>query len=319
MLLDTKPLVSVIIPTYCRPKLFEIALNSVLNQTYKNIEIFITDNSPDDRTKVLMEDYLKRFDNIIYEHHPEYTSADENWHRAMEYNNPEAEYVNWLMDDDVFLPRKIEIMLKVFEEYPELAMVTSYRQCIDLAGNPLPDFKSTAVACTKDSYIKGETAGRSILTGLWNFVGEPTTPLVRKSSMLGGTLGSATGVQNYFMADFPTWLHCFTQGGLVYLIDPLSQFRIHSGQDQYNINMMMTGLIRWGLEILFYWNKKVFLSNSQDFEWAYKGWLMMQANVIEAAERKDYDNIAALEKCIEIANNLETIYLSCNVRENLES
>lgn len=42
-----KPLVSVIIPTYCRPKLFKIALYSVLNQTYKNIEIFITDNSPD--------------------------------------------------------------------------------------------------------------------------------------------------------------------------------------------------------------------------------------------------------------------------------
>lgn len=310
MLLDTKPLVSVIIPTYCRPKLFEIALNSVLNQTYKNIEIFITDNSPDDRTKVLMEDYLKRFDNIIYEHHPEYTSADENWHRAMEYNNPEAEYVNWLMDDDVFLPRKIEIMLKVFEEYPELAMVTSYRQCIDLQGNILPDYNSTVVACERDSYITGSEAGKAILKNLWNFVGEPTTPLIRKTAMPNETLGSASGENEFFFSDFPTWLNCFIKGDLVYLVKPLSQFRIHPGQDQYNINMMMTGLIRWGIEILFYWNKKVFLSNSQDFELAYKSWLTMQANVVDAAEREYYGNDVALEKCIEIANELEIIYSS---------
>ena len=51
------PLVSVIIPTYCRPEYFELALKSVLNQTYKKIYIFITDNSPDTRTRDLMQSY----------------------------------------------------------------------------------------------------------------------------------------------------------------------------------------------------------------------------------------------------------------------
>ncbi|MDY3739991.1 MAG: glycosyltransferase [Selenomonadaceae bacterium] len=51
------PLVSVIISTYCRPEYFELALKSVLNQIYKNIDIFITDNSPDTRTRDLMQSY----------------------------------------------------------------------------------------------------------------------------------------------------------------------------------------------------------------------------------------------------------------------
>lgn len=51
------PLVSVIIPTYRRPEYFELALKSVLNHTYKKIYIFITDNSPDTRTRDLMQSY----------------------------------------------------------------------------------------------------------------------------------------------------------------------------------------------------------------------------------------------------------------------
>ena len=43
-----QPLVSIIIPTYKRPDTLERAINSVLNQTYKNIEVIVVDdNNPD--------------------------------------------------------------------------------------------------------------------------------------------------------------------------------------------------------------------------------------------------------------------------------
>ncbi len=42
------PLVSVVIPTYSRPVYLKRCVNSVLNQTYTNIEIFVVDdNNPD--------------------------------------------------------------------------------------------------------------------------------------------------------------------------------------------------------------------------------------------------------------------------------
>ncbi|HCT7697835.1 TPA: glycosyltransferase family 2 protein, partial [Proteus mirabilis] len=40
------PLVSVIIPTYGRPHFLEKALDSILSQSYKNIEIIVVDDNP---------------------------------------------------------------------------------------------------------------------------------------------------------------------------------------------------------------------------------------------------------------------------------
>ena len=57
---DVCPLVTVIIPTFNRPKFFREALESALNQTYRNIEIFVSDNSTDDATERLIQDYLAR-------------------------------------------------------------------------------------------------------------------------------------------------------------------------------------------------------------------------------------------------------------------
>ena len=57
------PLVSVIIPTYSRPKYLKRCLESVLNQTYKNIEIFVVDdNNPETEARIetekIMDEYV---------------------------------------------------------------------------------------------------------------------------------------------------------------------------------------------------------------------------------------------------------------------
>ena len=60
------PLVSVLIPTYNRKELLKRAINSVLNQTYKNIEIYVTDNASTDGTFEVMQELLKNDKRIIY-------------------------------------------------------------------------------------------------------------------------------------------------------------------------------------------------------------------------------------------------------------
>ena len=60
--MSNKPLVSVIIPTYSRPVFLKRCLDSVLNQTYPNIEVFVVDdNNPDtdarSETEKTMEAY----------------------------------------------------------------------------------------------------------------------------------------------------------------------------------------------------------------------------------------------------------------------
>ena len=45
------PLITVIITTYNRERMLEKALLSVINQTYKNLEIIIADNHSEDKTE----------------------------------------------------------------------------------------------------------------------------------------------------------------------------------------------------------------------------------------------------------------------------
>ena len=119
---EQNPLVSVVIPTYNRANLLKRAIQSVINQTYKNLEIIIVDDGSTDRTK----DIVKTFSDsrIQYIRHPENrgTSAARN----TGIKNSKGNFIALLDHDDEYLPERIEKGIKVFKGAPEnLGMVWS--------------------------------------------------------------------------------------------------------------------------------------------------------------------------------------------------
>jgi glycosyltransferase involved in cell wall biosynthesis len=106
-----KDLISVIIPNYNKSKWIGDCLNSVINQTYKNIEIiFIDDGSTDNSLKV-----AKSFkDNRITIIQNEYNSGV-SYSRNVGIKNAKGEYVTTLDSDDIYINNK-----KIETEYNEL-------------------------------------------------------------------------------------------------------------------------------------------------------------------------------------------------------
>lgn len=103
-------LVSVIIPTYKRSHLLEKAINSVVNQTYKNIEIIVVDdNSPASnyrkKTEKIMLNY-KNNNNIKYIKHLENKNGAAARNTGLKFS--EGKYISFLDDDDEFFCLKIE-------------------------------------------------------------------------------------------------------------------------------------------------------------------------------------------------------------------
>ena len=292
--LNSAPLVSVIIPTFNRTKYFQEALESVLNQTYKNFEIFISDNSTNDDTEILMQDYLQKFSNIKYFHHKNFTSHD-NWNFARKYNNPDAEFVAWLMDDDKFLPRKLEVMVKIFQDNLDVSLVTSVRRDIDEGGNFIGDNR---LHVKRDTKISGDEAGRLLLT-VDNYIGVPSNVLIRKSCLRNNDLCWHDGETGFYsLVDVSTWCQLLSKGNLFYCTEYLSETRLHSAAASNWIQTPLITSIDFAKLLKSAWERKIFLVSEQDLRLAMTYWLSISARRLQLAYNQNYfeAETATLEK-----------------------
>ena len=113
-----KGLVSVVIPTYKRTDKLERAIDSVLSQSYKNLELLlVNDNVPgDEYTEALKEKVRK------YESDPRFHLLMQDKHingavaRNFAIRRAQGEYIAFLDDDDWWEPTKIEKQVKVLSE-----------------------------------------------------------------------------------------------------------------------------------------------------------------------------------------------------------
>lgn len=111
MIKDIK--VSIIITTYKRATMLQRAIDSVLNQTYENIEVIVVDDNDNDT------EYRKQTENIMekYKNNSKvkYIKHDKNMNGAVARNtglkHSKGEVICFLDDDDWYLPEKIEKQL----------------------------------------------------------------------------------------------------------------------------------------------------------------------------------------------------------------
>ncbi|MED0873644.1 glycosyltransferase family 2 protein [Bacillus mobilis] len=228
------PLVSILIPTYNRPHYFKIALESALAQTYSNIEIIIGDDSTNNETeKLIYRYYLHKHKHITYIRN---TSTLGQFHNAlMLLERSNGEYINFLMDDDIFYNNKIEKMMFYFQQdlNKNLALITSYRTWINDNGDIIEQHPSMKKLYDEDTLLNGEDFGNRMLIAGQNIIGEPTIVLFRKS-LLTEPFGTLNGRKYGCSVDMASWISLLSKGDAMYITEPLSSFRLHTGQQVHH-------------------------------------------------------------------------------------
>jgi glycosyltransferase involved in cell wall biosynthesis len=104
------PLVSVIMNCYNSDKYLKEAIESVLNQTYKNFEIIFWDNQSTDDSAKIVKSYGD--DRIKYFYASSHTSLGEGRNKALKKTT--GEFISFLDCDDLYLPYKLEDTLEYF-------------------------------------------------------------------------------------------------------------------------------------------------------------------------------------------------------------
>jgi len=114
--LARNPVITIVIPTYQRPRLLERAIRSVLNQTYLDFQVCVYDNASGDETKEVVAKLMKEDHRVRYFCHSSNIGALANFNYAL--NRIATPYFSFLCDDDAYLPDFFESALKKFAQYP---------------------------------------------------------------------------------------------------------------------------------------------------------------------------------------------------------
>lgn len=101
-----QPMVSVVLATYRRESPLKHALQSLMQQTYKNIEIIVVDDNDDPAWNDIVRNVVSECGGAVrlIENHPNLGSANA---RNAGIQQASGEYITFLDDDDVYLPDKV--------------------------------------------------------------------------------------------------------------------------------------------------------------------------------------------------------------------
>ncbi len=126
-----KGLVSVILPVYNGANLLAKSIDSVLNQSYKNLElIIVNDGSTDDSMKIAK--YFAECDKrikIIDQENKKLPTA-----LSVGFRAAKGEFLTWISDDNIMLPDCVKILVENLQRKPETAMVYGNMRVINKKG-----------------------------------------------------------------------------------------------------------------------------------------------------------------------------------------
>ena len=122
-------MVSVIIPVYNAGKYIGNTIESALNQTYKKITLVIVDDCSTDKSKNIIDEYIKHNNNIIYHLNSNNTGAAVARNKALEIAN--GRYVAFLDSDDLWFPEKIQRQLALMSNNNVGFCYTAYEMIDD--------------------------------------------------------------------------------------------------------------------------------------------------------------------------------------------
>ncbi|MFA5118286.1 MAG: glycosyltransferase [Candidatus Omnitrophota bacterium] len=191
--MDTRnSLVSVIIPTYNYGKFIFEALDSVLKQTYNDLEIIVVDDDSTDNTREIVTRYVKELPGTltyIFQKNKGPGAA-----RNTGIARARGGYVAFLDADDIWLPGKLQLQIEVFRSCSDVGFVHTDNSLFSSTG-PINNYRFGITA-------ESQMSGNIFPYLLRECIVRTSTVLIKKSCVAKVGLFEET----YSGEDYDYWL-----------------------------------------------------------------------------------------------------------------
>jgi GT2 family glycosyltransferase len=196
----SQPLVSIITPSYNQAQFIEATIESVLGQTYPNIEYIVMDGGSKDATVDILRRYDGRLTWVSERDRGQADAVNKGFARAR------GEIVAWLNSDDVYYPEAVAHAVKYLSEHPEVDMVYGDGDIIDAEGRVVKRFANT------------EPYDLWRLVHVWDYIMQPATFFRRSAWEQAGGLD----IDLHWCLDWDLWIKMGLKAPIAYLPEVLA-------------------------------------------------------------------------------------------------
>lgn len=197
------PLVSIITPSYNQGEFIEETIDSVLNQTYPNIEYIIVDGGSTDNTLEILKKYENRIQWISEKDKGQANAINKGILRT------KGELIGWINSDDVYERDGIEKLVACWKKHPEADLIYGEGIYIDREGRKVGRYLT-------EVFTKEKLGKQCIIC-------QPSTLFSRVVIERVGMLN-----EQYQMGmDYELWLRISNRGNIVYMPEYIARSRMY--------------------------------------------------------------------------------------------
>lgn len=153
----TTPRVSIGLPVYNGDAFLEEAIESILQQTFDDLELIISDNASTDRTQEICEKAAQVDPRVRYFRQERNLGASPNYNFT--FHQARGEYFKWAAHDDIIEPDHVARCVEAMDRYPEVQLAFPRTLKIDETGSIVgkyPDYASMRLMSSRPSERFGD-------------------------------------------------------------------------------------------------------------------------------------------------------------------
>jgi len=218
-------LVSVVVATYNMGHYLPQAVQSVLGQSYQNVDVQIVDDGSTDETPTILRQWDAHPRVRVYRQMNGGQARAKNQGVVLSH----GDFVAFLDADDVWLPAKLSRQMPLFSGRPEIGVVYSDYERMDDEGRPLPKGPTRM--------HRGRISGALLIE---NFVSFPSAVVRRECLERHGAFDEALGMG----IDYDLWLRLSAHYQFDFIAEPTVRYRIWAGQMSKNYRQRYQSAIR---------------------------------------------------------------------------
>jgi hypothetical protein len=233
-MVERLPAISVCIPTYNGAKYIAQTIESILNQTFTDFEIIVSDDGSSDKTLEIVGSFndsrIVRIDRLSK------VGAEANWNNAVA--TASASLVKLVCQDDLLYPQCLEVEVQTMSKSEN----QDVSFCFHLRDFVTPNSRKLSARrvgySNLQKYSKTEILTKVVRSG-GNPIGEPMAVTMRKLS-----LNSAGKFRGDYVIDLDMWSKLSDQGSALFIEQHLSVFRISKTSWTSNLKKSQLSSVR---------------------------------------------------------------------------